>query len=430
MRSVLTTHLIGVFLLFLALIMLLIGLGHPDEMVFDETHYVPAARDLLTLSRNNNPEHPLFAKEMIAAGIAVFGDTPFGWRAFGAIFTAFGIFSAYHIARKLFQSVPLAVLTAILLLTSITVTIQARTAMLDTYTYPLLTISAGFLIWSSGINSSRLVSIGLLALAAVFLGLAAGAKWIAGIYAMITLVGLLVARAVAVIRSGRSPASFLFGQNFPSWPTLNLLSAGLIMGVVSLSTYFATFLPLLFLKQDPLSASELISFQFHMLDRQTLPLAFNSYESDWWLWPVMLEPIWYHFQDSPEGGHEALFYVGNPVIFWGGLVALELVIIGAVWQRNMTALWTAIAFVASWRIYEILPKQIGFFFYYHGSGMLLCFVIPAAIYLIPKGKLRGWTIALTGIASSIAFIFFFPVVYATEMPTDRWTQYLLLKSWK
>ena len=45
-------------------------LGIPTKIYFDETHYVPAARKLLALTRAN-PEHPMLSKEAIAAAIAL-----------------------------------------------------------------------------------------------------------------------------------------------------------------------------------------------------------------------------------------------------------------------------------------------------------------------------------------------------------------------
>ena len=57
----------------------------PSAAYFDEIHYLPAARDLLTGSAYRNPEHPPLAKEIIAAGIALFGDNAWGWRIFSAM---------------------------------------------------------------------------------------------------------------------------------------------------------------------------------------------------------------------------------------------------------------------------------------------------------------------------------------------------------
>ena len=63
---------------FLALCLLRLTI--PSTPYFDEVHYLPAARALLELSHLANPEHPPLGKELIALGIALFGDRPLGWR--------------------------------------------------------------------------------------------------------------------------------------------------------------------------------------------------------------------------------------------------------------------------------------------------------------------------------------------------------------
>ena len=62
---------------------LLIGITAPDKFIFDEVHYVPAARQMLEPvmpSPMLNPMHPPLAKQIIALSIHVLGDNPLGWR--------------------------------------------------------------------------------------------------------------------------------------------------------------------------------------------------------------------------------------------------------------------------------------------------------------------------------------------------------------
>ena len=56
-------------------------LGRPSRLMFDEVHYVPAARILLALEGPTNVEHPLLGKALIAGGMWLFGDNVIGWRA-------------------------------------------------------------------------------------------------------------------------------------------------------------------------------------------------------------------------------------------------------------------------------------------------------------------------------------------------------------
>ena len=69
----------------------LTAVPHP---YFDEVHYLPAARELLMLGEFTNREHPLVGKELIALGIALFGDNPVGWRLLPTLFGALALFAA------------------------------------------------------------------------------------------------------------------------------------------------------------------------------------------------------------------------------------------------------------------------------------------------------------------------------------------------
>ncbi|KTB47863.1 phospholipid carrier-dependent glycosyltransferase [Dehalogenimonas alkenigignens] len=75
-------------------------LWHPDELVLDEQYYVVAARDYLVQGDLHQPEHPPLAKLVITAGMQVFGDNPFGWRFFPAVFGTGAIFFFYLILRQ------------------------------------------------------------------------------------------------------------------------------------------------------------------------------------------------------------------------------------------------------------------------------------------------------------------------------------------
>src|SRR5688572_2680352 len=75
-------YLVALLLGLAAQMLFTVHLDRPSRIMFDEVHYVPAAQALLALEGPRNIEHPLVGKELIGAGIVLFGDNPFGWRAF------------------------------------------------------------------------------------------------------------------------------------------------------------------------------------------------------------------------------------------------------------------------------------------------------------------------------------------------------------
>ena len=77
----------------------------PHKLMFDEVHYVPAARTLMALSGPANIEHPPLGKELIAAGIMLFGDNSFGWRFFSTLAGTATVLGLFAIAWLIFGKV-------------------------------------------------------------------------------------------------------------------------------------------------------------------------------------------------------------------------------------------------------------------------------------------------------------------------------------
>ncbi|MGT2515046.1 phospholipid carrier-dependent glycosyltransferase [Sphingomonas panni] len=235
-----------------AQLLFLWGLGRPGKLSFDEVHYVPAARTLLALAYPANTEHPLVAKMFIAAGIALFGDDPWGWRIFGTLAGTATVLGVFACLQLLFRRVQVAAFGAVLAMLNQTLLIEARTAMLEVYLGAFTTLAIAALLWSMRGRPAR-----RLALSAMLFGLAVGVKWAAIPY---------VAGAGLLLVWGKSD-----GRDY--WPGLPLFPALAMFGVVSIATYFATFAPAFFYAQDPLTLARLVPFQLDMYQRQTQILA-------------------------------------------------------------------------------------------------------------------------------------------------------------
>ncbi len=155
---------------------LLIGLSTPEKFVFDEFHYVPAARQMLAPVLPQpllNPMHPPLAKQFIALSIRGFGDNGFGWRYPGVLFGALAIVAVYLCGLVLFAAQGPAIAAALIAFFNQMLFVQARTAMLDIFALSLSLLAiAAFL---RGFRQARPHL--WFALAGVGFGLSAACKW-------------------------------------------------------------------------------------------------------------------------------------------------------------------------------------------------------------------------------------------------------------
>ncbi len=75
-------------------------LSHPNEIVFDEVHFVAQGRHYLHGESFLDP-HPPLAKLVIALGILLFGDHPFGWRVGNATLGTAIVGITYLLGRRM-----------------------------------------------------------------------------------------------------------------------------------------------------------------------------------------------------------------------------------------------------------------------------------------------------------------------------------------
>jgi predicted membrane-bound dolichyl-phosphate-mannose-protein mannosyltransferase len=114
----------------------------PAEHVFDESWYVKDANLILEGKGSFIPQHPPLGRMIIAAGMAIFGDNPLGWRFFPIIFGTVGLVLFYLICRQLKIKHQTAFLATFFLSIENLSFIQSSIAMLDVFSVTLML--AGF----------------------------------------------------------------------------------------------------------------------------------------------------------------------------------------------------------------------------------------------------------------------------------------------
>lgn len=395
----LTPWQMALILAVLAELLFVVNLHQPTQLMFDETHYVPAARDIFGLAARANEEHPPFAKWLIGLSMAIFGDDPAGWRALSTVAGVATMLSVYAIALKLFGEVRTAATAAVLALLNQMLFVQARIAMLDTYAAAFLFASIALLVWGHDRAERR-----WLVAAGVALGLAIGSKWSALPY--LAPVGL------AVLWTRRS-----------DW-----LRAGLTFGGAVLIAYLVSFVPAVFLASDPIKLDQIIPYQLRMFELQTRPLAEHTYQSTPWQWPLITRPIWYLYE-AVQGVQRGVLLIGNPAIMWGGLVALAACLWDGWKDRQRPLLLLAGLYVFAFGILILIPKKIGFYYYYYLPGLVLPLLIAGTFHHVYRVKER-WLPAAFLLLSFALFVYFYPILSAAPLDgPEAFQRWMWLSTW-
>ena len=210
-QTALATQKIAVYVLFFVVSQLLyqIGITTTEQLVFDEQHYVPAARQFTEQRINTIPEHPPLGIALVAASIKIGGDHPFGWRLGSALSGSLLLLGLLALCFACGMRRTRVIYVGALALGSHFIFIHARTAMLDIYLCTFIIWALVLMVRALFVAQAHHKKI-LLSSAAFLWGMATCIKWLG-------LPGFLVCTAYLLVLKTVQSFSFTTTTNPHSW---------------------------------------------------------------------------------------------------------------------------------------------------------------------------------------------------------------------
>ena len=395
------------------------NLSIPTEPYFDEVHYLPAARDLLALGEFSNREHPMFGKEMLALGIALFGDNSWGWRFFPALAGALALFALMRTVWFGTLSRFATLAAGVLVATGFHLFVHSRIAMLDIFMVSALALA----FWQlAGAMREPETGRRRMILAGIALGLAMAAKWNALLVAALPGLGFLVLRWFAGRRR------LLMSRRGMPVPGMTLAEAALWLGVLPLAVYWATFAPGYFFTVNPIG-NGIIAHHRLMLDLQTQVLSAHTYQSTWPEWVMNWRAIWYLYTPV-DGAQRGVLLVGNPLTMLLGLPALLWCAWQGITKRRPMHGGVALLYVVALGFWVFAAKPVQFYYHYFlpSTVMLVGLALSLDDLRTAGWKRSAWLVLLGSVAM---FAFFYPILAAEPLAGrtsfETWTW---LDSWR
>ena len=142
----------------------------------------------------------------------------------------------------------------------------------------------------------------------------------------------------------------------------------------------------------------------------------------------MTRPIWYLYEPV-RGVQRGVFLVGNPAVMWGGLVAVLACLWSGLRERKPVLVGVAAAWAYAFGIWLVIPKKIGFFYYYYIPGLILPLALAVAFHHGYRSKDRWLPAAFLGLSFAL-FAWFYPILSALPLPNDRaFERWMWLSTW-
>jgi dolichyl-phosphate-mannose-protein mannosyltransferase len=396
--------------LVLSVVTILVGLwarvwklGFPGQRIWDEIYFPVMARKFLEGTYQFDL-HPPLGKFIIAVGIALFGDTPIGWRVmpllFGCAMIPLGAALGWYLFRERVAALLLAAFIA------------GETFLIA---YSRIGIMDGILVFftlASLLAALRVERRGQVLWVAVLLGLAISVKW--AVFMVAVPVGYILWRK-----------GFLRPFVASLW-----VSAIVYIVIVYVGALVAV-------TTNPWEAWQW-TWGWHLKAAEKITAAIpNTWGSPWWSWPLMLRPI----RLSPlfataTGDLQVISTIGNPVLWYGSTLAVVAGIVeggGRIMAGTPPAADPPVPILLGY-VFLLLPwipgTRIPYIYNYLPS---YAFALIALVYwLVRLWGRPPWgpwvVVAFTALALA-ATLFFLPLAMGLPISSESMQQRIWMDSW-
>lgn len=396
-----------------------------NSSYFDEIYHARTAYEHLRGVYPYEVSHPPLGKVILSLGIRLFGMTPFGWRCMGALFGVAMLPLMWDLLRRMFRDDRVALCGAALLACDFMHLTQTRIATIDSFA--TLFILLMYLFLYRYFTEGRLRH---LAACGIAFGVGAATKWTC-LYAG---AGLGVLWALHWVFQGMQAHRDGDGRRYVRRLISNIGFCLVFFVLVPGMIYYASYYPygaarglhgagMYFTREY---AAIVLENQRFMFTYHAGLVATHPYSSRWWQWLLDLRPILYYLSYG-DGTVSTIGAFVNPLLCWGGLLALPVLVYHAV-RRDRTALFLLVGYLA-----QVLPwvfiSRLTFEYHYFAATL---FLVLALGYVFDRLRQRGYfgiVYAFTA-ASGALFALFYPVLTGVTVTRSyAWNVLKWLPDW-
>ena len=389
-----------------------------DEAYFDEIYHPRTAWEHIRGIEPYEISHPPLGKLIMGVGIRLFGMTPFGWRFMGTLFGVGMLPLLYVFLKNLFGRTSIATCGTILLAADFMHLTQTRLATIDTYAFFFILLMYWFMYRYLTLPAGtpfRKCALPLF-LSGLFWGIGAASKWTV-IYGC---TGLVVLYFIGLYQKVRDWPAEQPGR--VKWVFQILGFSVLVFAVIPAAIYTLSYLPYAMAEGDT-SLTGLIGA---MWENQKYMLSYHSgvtdshpYASRWYQWLFDIRPILYYMDNDVAGYTTRFAAFVNPVVCWGGLLAVASCAVQAVRRRCARALFIFIGYLA-----QLVPwffiGRITFAYHYFPSVLFLVLALCYVFHtLAEREEMVNWKPAMFAVTGGAVGLYalFYPVLVGIQIPT-------------
>lgn len=392
-----------------------INISFPDHLIFDEVYRVVRAEKVLD-GQIFFTAQPHFGRYLILLGILIFGDNPIGWRITQAVTSTLLVPVSFLIGKKLFKHKYAGLLSAFFVTFELAYLVYSRIGVV--IIHQVFFVALSFLLFVLSTEENNKNAKLFYFLSAVTTGLSVAIKWTSLVLFPIlwlwakTKSGLqsvpvrkkilfltVAACAYLVTFSGEAKNYEYYNQKY------NMPNNNFVQGVISWHK---------------------LAFLAHARKHGDHPSS-----SRWYTWPFMYKPVLIYWKfDDVNSQVTSILGLGNPVIWWAGVLAILFQLLMLFFKRDKIIVFLLGTYFISFLPYVLIARPM-FLYHYLPSLFFLILILEYTFVNLYKEKifLRPVLISLI-ILVIAAFFYLYPFANGYPVSLSEYNHRLYFKSWK
>jgi dolichyl-phosphate-mannose-protein mannosyltransferase len=384
-----------------------------SQTYFDEIYYVRSARNYIEGIEAYEWTHPPTGKLLISFGTLIFGFNPFGWRIMGLLFSTFMIPVMYIFGKEIFGSQAAASTAGSLLFLDFMHFTMGRIATPETFAVFFNLVSCFFFyINYSKIRERREIDRSAILLGSLFFSLSFSTKW----YTVFGLIGQIFLISVYYFKELEMP----FKGRMKKF-SLDVMPTMILSFIMSVTIYFSAYIPYILQGHN---LTDIYDLQWEMYRYHSSLKESHPFSSPWWSWPFNIRPLWLTVDYLPGGLVSTVAAMGNPLIWWVGLILTIMTAKRALMNRDGTSVFITVTFLFQWIPFALMSRCLFIYHFYMNVPILILATTLFFKEYWGNSSKRG-TLVVYLVAATVVFSVFYPVI--SGHPTSN--QYSLLLRW-
>lgn len=388
-------------------------LANPDAYIFDEIYSGYTAEQY---AKGNvkafvwdfpadegfayNWDHPPLGREIMASSMKIFGINSFTRRIVPMIAGVLLSFVVFKIGVLLFPKSTFIGLSAAFLVSCEGLLFSlSRIGLVDTMLTLFITTSIYFLLKKEYFWS------------AIFWGMASSCKW-TGVF-LISYIGIVLILQKKWKRN-------LILINF-----LDIYKKAVLYILVGIGVYLLSYIPVFV----NFGFSKFIEIQKQAYWYHSRLSATHPAQSPALSWPLNLKPVWF-WVDYKEDTIANIYALGNPLIFWTGILAIIFCLVLAIKNKDKKLWFIVLAYFTCW-IQWVFSPRIMFLYHYLPAIPFLCLAIAYYLNFIKSfGKVSRLFVFFYLFAVLLTFGYFYPILSGLPVKKEMVDNFRWFDSWR